>query len=108
MRHLAKCVTWSIVHITFLVFLKEALLRCHQLVDVTGYVASLELFGIPLERFSSLVDQKLFKVPRNVGPFDGLPNDEFGVAHEVDFVVGGQWHLGLQPGEHFVLSFPVY
>lgn len=75
--------------------LKEALFWGHQLVNITRDVGSLELFGVPLEWFALWVDQELFKVPRNVWPFDRLPNDELWVAHEVYPVVGGEGHLTL-------------
>jgi len=92
-------------------FLEEALFwrsGLKQLVDVGRDVAGLELFGVALEWFSCLVHQELFKVPGNVRPLDGLPDDELGVGHHADPVVWGQGHLALQPREHLVFPLPIH
>lgn len=54
-----------------------------------------------------LIDEKLFKIPRDVAPLHRLPDDELRVSHQVDLIVVRHRHFSLQPGEHFMLLLTV-
>ena len=76
----------------------------HQSLDILANVDGLEGLGVPLDRPSVFVDEKLFKVPGNVWPLYGLPDDELWIGHESDWVVGGRRKAGLEPGKERMLS----
>lgn len=57
--------------------------------NVWLYVNRGELPAISFKRLSLGCYEEFLKVPRNIGPADGTPNQEFGVLHEgVGVVVG--------------------
>jgi len=67
----------------------------------------LEALGKALVRVALGVDEKLFKVPCNIGSLDWLPDDEFGISHQAAAVVRRQGHGRLEPSKYCVFSLAI-
>lgn len=66
--------------------------------DVNGGIP----FAVSFKGLSLWPDQELLKVPRNVIPVDGTPNEESGVLHEGAGLVVGVGQFVFQIGKDWV------
>jgi len=66
-----------------------------------------KISGVALDRGSSGGDQELFKIPRDVGSFDGRPSDEERICHQRIRVVVRGWESTFQPFKDGMSSFAV-
>lgn len=67
-----------------------------KLFDICFDVAGEEPSAVALERFPVRADEKLLKVPGDVIPAHGTPEDQFGITHQGHSVVTGLRELLLQ------------
>jgi len=67
----------------------------------------LEALGKAFVSVALGVNEKLFKVPPNVGALDRLPDDKLGISHQTVAVVRRQRQVSLQPSKYLVFSFTV-
>lgn len=82
-------------------FLEELL---NVSLDVTGQEAP----AVALERFPIGADEELLKVPRDVVPAHGTPDDELGVGHQGRRVVAGEGKRLLQEHKQGVSILSVH
>lgn len=67
--------------------------------NIRLYVNGWELFAVSFKGLSLWPDEEFLKVPRDVGPADGTPNQKFGVLHEGGWVVIGVGELVFKIGK---------
>lgn len=75
--------------------------------NVRLYVNGGELLAVSLKGLALWPDEEFLKVPRDVGPADGTPDQEFGVLHEGGGVVIGVGELVFKIGKDRVCVRPV-
>lgn len=75
--------------------------------DVRLYVNGGECFAVSFEGLSLWPDEEFLKVPRDVCPPDGTPNQKFGVLHERDGVVIGIGELVFKIGKNRMCVGPI-
>lgn len=79
-----------------------------ELFDVSLDIAGQEAPAVALERFPIGANEELLKVPGDVVPAHGTPDDELGVGHQGRRVVAGEGKLLLEKHEQGVRILAVY
>lgn len=79
-----------------------------ELLNVSFDVAGQEASAVALERFPIGADEELLKVPRDVVPAHGTPDDELGVGHQGRRVVAGEGKRLLQEHKQGVSILSVH
>jgi len=84
------------------------LLSFQQLVNVLPDFFRDKAPWVTLDRCAGGRDQELFKVPRNVGAFDGSPSDEQRICHKWLRVVMRSWESRFEPIKNRMGSFSIH
>lgn len=79
-----------------------------ELFNVSFDVAGQEVPAVALEGFPIRADEELLKIPRDVVPAHGTPDDELGVSHQGHRDVAGEGKLLLEKHEQLVRVLAIH